>query len=115
MHQSTTLPPAFLVELLDLESEDLYECDVTRHLQNALECVLEHLAAFEGRVTPQVTIAPDGEFEGIAFFGPQEQQLAFITGYYLERDTPSCEFEVIRELMEQPISELEVGLKAIFC
>lgn len=114
MQQPTLQPQVLLVELLDLKTEELFECDVTAHLQNALESVFVHLADYVGDVTPEVSIASDGELEGIAFFGSEERQLAFVTVYYLERDEPSCEFEGLRELVSRPLAQLDAGLKAMF-
>jgi hypothetical protein len=114
MQQPTPQPQVLLVELLDLDTEDLFECDVTAHLQNALESVFVYLADYNETITPEVSIASDGELEGIAFFGPNEQQLAFITVYYLERDQPSCEFDGLRELVARPLAQLDEGLKALF-
>ena len=114
MQQLPLQAPIFLVELLDLSTEDIIECDVTAYLENAIEAAYTHLANLLDQVTPEVTIDRDGELEGIAFLGPNEEQYAFITAYYLNRDAPAAEFESIRTLAAQPLSGLQAGLRAIF-
>ena len=114
MQQLTPSQPVLLVELLDFGTEDLLECDVTLHLQNALEAVYVHLADYSQAVTPKVSLASNGELKGIGFFGPNEEYLAFISAYYLEREAASCEFEPLRNLCAQPLSNLDAGLKELF-
>jgi hypothetical protein len=114
MHDTSPKSPTLLIELFDLATEEILNCDVSARLDNALQAVYLHLAQYADTVTPQVSLGTEGELDGIAFFGPNEKHLAFITAYYLEREVPECEFDGLRDIAALPLSELDNGLKSLF-
>lgn len=82
-------PPVYLAELLDTSSDEILSTDVFAKLELAVEAVYEHARTVPGlrQVSVEVSFDSDGEIEGVGIFDENEQPVAYITVYHLDRET----------------------------
>jgi hypothetical protein len=108
-------PPVYLVELLDPHLVTHQKSDVSRFLQNAIGTVHKHLEEFAEPVTVEVQVdIASGEMAGIVFFTEEEEAIAVIRPYYLDREDVECTNPDIVKAAEGPLSKLEKLLNRTF-
>jgi hypothetical protein len=80
-------PPVYLLEVLSSPGGDTDECDNFGKLELAMERAVDLLSAGPGPVEIDVSMDANDEIEGISFLNEEQEVLALISVYHLDRDT----------------------------
>jgi hypothetical protein len=99
MHLPAQFPPVYLLDLLRTPDGDIEESDVFGKLELAIEQALTYLKTQSLNVDALIEVSFDDadNVEGIGFFNADDQMLACITVYHLDRETGRAADSALRE------------------
>lgn len=110
-----SIPPIYLLEVLDTPDGLVDACEPFRKLDLAVEAAMAQLLKAYPAVTPDVEVSQDSdnELEGISFVNEDLAQLAFISVYHLDREIDSAQNTAITAACNGDISQLQAQLNRI--
>ncbi len=105
----------YLVELMYSDTGDVAEADVCAHLDVALDKAYLHLQTLDAIEGPRAEVSFDdeGELEGVGFFDADENMLACVTVYHLDRDNEQASVAAIAAACAGPRDGLQDALNAL--
>ncbi|KWU17787.1 hypothetical protein [Burkholderia cenocepacia] len=112
MHLPAQFPPVYLLDLLRTPDGDIEESDVFGKLELAIEQALSHLksAGLAADTLIEVSFDDADNVEGIGFFNAEDQMLACVTVYHLDRETEGAADPALREACAGDKSLLQAEL-----
>lgn len=110
----SVFPDVLLVELMNPETGEIVDTDVTAKLELAVEKVYQHTHQISALVGDVDVSYDDEELEGLAFFNDEQEMLACITVYRLERDTGSAQLPALSEACCADKADLKQRLTTLF-
>ncbi|PNG49986.1 MULTISPECIES: hypothetical protein [unclassified Variovorax] len=80
-------PPVYLLEILSSPGGGTDECDNFGKLELAVQRAVDALSEASGPIEVDVSLDVSDEIEGISFLNEEQEVLALISVYHLDRDT----------------------------
>ena len=112
MHLPAQFPPVYLLDLLRTPDGDIEESDVFSKLELAIEQALTHLKTGGLNVDALVEVSFDDadNVEGVGFFNAEDELLACITVYHLDRETGCAADSALHEACKGDKFALQAAL-----
>lgn len=111
---SPTIPPCYLVELLNPHNSVTVESDICANFAVAVQRVFDHLKKERASARVEVSYDKAGEVEGMAFFNGVNDIISCITVFHLERDTDVASNKGLLDALELNEPNRTKALNEIF-